>query len=581
MSVYELIRAIRDGSTSIAIDIIESGKVNLNELYDGQTALTLSVDYKRPAIVQALIKAGADPNTKNSTGLTPMMMLMYKGDDKNNYNHENKIELMFNELLPVSDINIENNKGNTALFIALNRRNSVKYIKSLLDYGANIFHVNHNGETVILRFATQDDADDNIDVLQLLLEKSTPELINRKDEYGKTAIEYALSSKHYKTVEQLLDKGAKLSNASYSDIRSIKNSKQFKRIMERVERQINRKNILPDMRPSDLEVRFGVELEICVKLTPECGHESNIKRENFQTKFWVNLFGMYAKSMLSKSPLVEKMRSRYEYMYVSDGEKYDVEYILNLNTFEIEKFETNTIAYDKPFFTVDRSVVCDDYYSNNNNNNNTNNNNNNTKNTRNAYLPDIENTFHMELVSPIMTNLEELKDLLEFIGMQTPSCFVSNDTAGFHVNVSLLNKNTNKAIPLTIDFFTNTFFPRYTEWESEMYPKVRSKHSNYAKCIGTKDATKYPDLYHSICKTKYASIHRKTHELVEFRLFGSSTNMTDLLNYTQQATELLRDSYLVWYAQQVPQTAGARITRKKKRTQKPLRKARSARNKKH
>ncbi len=172
-------------------------------------------------------------------------------------------------------------------------------------------------------------------------------------------------------------------------------------------------------------------------------------------------------------------------------------------------------------------------------------------------MPNIKNTFHMEMVSPIMTTLDELKDLLEFIGMQKP-CFVSNDTAGFHVNVSLLNKNTNKAIPLTIDFFTRTFFPRYKVWEAEVYPKVRPQiDMPYAKCIGGKDASLYPELYHEICKTKYVSLHRKNHELVEFRLFGSSSNMSELLHYTQMATELMRNCYLEWHAIYKPVLAPA------------------------
>jgi ankyrin repeat protein len=539
-TIQNLFRAIRSGYTSDAERIIDSKEVDLNQVYDTQTALMYAVDHKRPAIVKMLIKAGADVNAQNSYGLTSMMYLLYTTNEMHNF--ENKFQRMFDDLLPKSDLTIQNDKGDTALFIALgNSKIDESIIKSLLDYGASIRHINNDGETVLFKFINRNNPDDEIEMLELLSRYITPEIINAKSKDGITALDLALALKNYKTAEHLLYKGAKVSNTIYSDIRSIEDETYYRRLMELVENQINKDDVLPPMRPTDLQVRFGVELEICVKLTEECGHDTNMEQNNIENEYWIDLFGMYAKSMLSKSPLAEKMRKRYKYMYVSDGEKYGVDYILNLTTFEIEETENTVIAYDKPFFTLDTSVVCGDYEQ--------------TPNRRNSYMPNIKNTFHMEMVSPIMTTLDELKDLLEFVGMQKP-CFVSNDTAGFHVNVSLLNKNTNKTIPLTIDFFTRTFFPRYKVWEAEVYPKVRPQiDMPYAKCIGGKDASLYPELYHEICKSKYVSLHRKNHELVEFRLFGSSSNLSDLLHYTQMATELMRNCYLEWYAIYKPSLA--------------------------
>jgi ankyrin repeat protein len=533
-TIQNLFHAIRSGYTSDAERIIDSKEVDLNQVYDNQTPLMYAVDHKRPAIVQMLIKAGADVNAQNSYGLTSMMYLLYTTNEMHNY--ENTFQRMFDDLLPKSDLTIQNDKGDTSLFIAVgNSKIDESVIKSLLEHGASVRHVNDDGETVLFKFTNRNDPDDEIEMLELISRHTTPEIINAKTKDGTTALDLALALSNYKTAEHLLYIGAKVTNDSYSEIRSIEDEKYYRRLMELVEKQLNNEDVLPPMKPGDLEVRFGVELEICVKLTEECGHTANMEQNNIENEYWIDLFGMYAKSMLSKSPLAEKMRKRYKHMYVSDGEKYGVDYILNLTTFEIEEIDNTKIGYDKPFFTLDTSVVCGDYGQ--------------TPNRRNSYMPNIKNTFHMEMVSPIMTTLDELKDLLEFIGMQKPSCFVSNDTAGFHVNVSLLNKNTNKAIPLTIDFFTRTFFPHYKVWEAEVYPKVRPQiNMPYAKCIGGKDASLYPELYHEICKTKYVSLHRKNHELVEFRLFGSSSNLSDLLHYTQMATELMRNCYLEWYA---------------------------------
>jgi hypothetical protein len=312
-----------------------------------------------------------------------------------------------------------------------------------------------------------------------------------------------------------------------------------------------------------VEVLFGVELEICVKLTPECAQmpaSVRLKSTDFQEKKWDRLFSLFGQKILKKSPLAETMKKRYDYMYVSGGEKYGANFKLNLSTFLLEPMpESQTIGYDKPFFTIDRSVVCADYRVKVGH-----------RNRRENYMPDIEETFHIELVSPILTKLDELQELLEFIGMKNPSCFVANDTAGFHVNVSLRNKKTGKPIPLTSDFFTRTFFPRYKVWEADVYPQVRHEiDTYYAKCIGGTDAEKYPELYHEICQNKYVSLHRKEpRELVEFRLFGSTSNMSDLLKYTEMATEFMRSTYLEWYEFYRPSAAtlkkiAASIRRKK------------------
>ena len=276
----------------------------------------------------------------------------------------------------------------------------------------------------------------------------------------------------------------------------------------------------------NIKPRFGVELEICVKLNSEClGKNTDI---NPKSSNWIEMFKIYADSYLKNSPTVEKIKEKYEYIYVTENEKYGYSYIYDLKDFTL-KSQKGRIKYDRPFFTVDKSVQCGDYEEEYNN-------------TINQDI--IRDTFHIEFVSPILDSITKLKDLLEFIGLTKPNCFISNKSAGFHVNVSLYNNETEKTLILGKEFFNNSFYPKYKKWETEWYPKVRKEKTRYASPLGNLNNAN--NIYKASAATKYVALYRKNPELYEFRLFGSNNNINTLLEYTTESITLLAESYKEW-----------------------------------
>jgi hypothetical protein len=275
--------------------------------------------------------------------------------------------------------------------------------------------------------------------------------------------------------------------------------------------------------PSDVIVKFGVELEICVKLNSLC---MNKAAENIRDKSWIELFQLYASSMFPKYKHVDKIREKYGYVYVTTAEKYGYSYIFDLTDFTFKE-QKGKIAYDRPFFTIDRSVQCGDYleeYSINSNN-----------------IEKIRDTFHIEFVSPILDSMEDLKELLEFVGLYRPECFVSNSSAGYHVNISLANKSTGEPINITRDFFKIGFYPLYKEWEKDM-----QTHSNeYAYRLLNIESNKN-NVYERTAANKYVAVYRKSPYLYEFRIFGSNESIDVLIDYTKTATEMMMKAYTIW-----------------------------------
>jgi hypothetical protein len=380
-------------------------------------------------------------------------------------------------------------------------------------------------------------------------------------------------------------------------------------------------NIFPKLTPiTDIAIKYGVELEICVKLDKKCiGKDINTNEIIYSHRGgantiipllekpteWIDLVNIYLYSYIKLrvqnnahlKNILKKAAAKYRYIIISNTPKNkNYHYIYDLNTLKIIHLEEpRKIDYTKPIITTDVSVICGDYkyledtdFING------------YKNLNDKNIEAINNTFHIEFVTPILTaepitgrksmvyDLEPLKELFELIGMDKKDCYISNKSQGLHVNLSLVNKNTNKTIPLLQQFFKEEFFPKYIEWEKTAYPKYRLFESTYAKPLHSFITPEtYASSYSTILYNKYVSLHRKgTDGLIEVRLFASSNNYKELISRSQEAIGLLYASYEKWYNSRKETYYKKNTTRKKgasnhnsNNTSKPIRVGNEKRNK--
>jgi hypothetical protein len=282
-----------------------------------------------------------------------------------------------------------------------------------------------------------------------------------------------------------------------------------------------------------IEPRYGVELEICVKLTRAC-----LKKPvavDPRADPWIKMFAVYADAYLKGTPVAKRLAEKYGYVYVTEGEKYGYSYIYDLKTGTLIP-QRGKIAYDRPFFTIDRSVYCGDHVEGATTPAQTRRN----RKSKSATRRSIEKTFHIEFVSPILESFAELEENLRLVGLGRPRCFISNLSAGYHVNVSLFDVDKKKPVMLSKAFFERTFYPQYKAWEAVTYPKVREFRTKYAPPVSeVADA----DAFLQTGKSKYVALFRKNPYLLEFRLFGSDNKIPVLVHYTKEAVGVLESAY--------------------------------------
>ena len=153
-------------------------------------------------IVEFLIQHGADVNAKDewNHGFTPLLRAAISG----------KTEIIKLLLEAGADISAKDDRGQTALHLPLDKRNSSfpQYrlskdtIEVLLDEGANVNSKDKNGRTPLHLAAESADAD----IVKLLLDKDAD--INAKDESGSTALHYASQFGNASAAEVLIANGA-------------------------------------------------------------------------------------------------------------------------------------------------------------------------------------------------------------------------------------------------------------------------------------------------------------------------------------------------------------------------------------
>jgi hypothetical protein len=338
-----------------------------------------------------------------------------------------------------------------------------------------------------------------------------------------------------------------------------------------------------------IEMRYGVELEICIKFDPDC-LKTTIEEYGislFKTPL-LKRFQLYFLYILVKVPI--EIRQQYPII----GLQADTFYIFNLlepinSAKEINFHAANDeevelmINYKIPIFMEDPTIVCGDYdftYESRNEYIN-----------RNTGLPiELNKSMGIECVSPILkfkgipeiTKIKEtLLPFLRLIGLDNGKCFITNKSSGYHVNISARDTLTDKLIPITKyplllfilqefvlkerRYYNSAFRVNPSMWSKPVYRlineikgRVTNKKNLFKKLSSVNDELFFNHRGHaanitypktSLLLDKDYSIRIKEDEdypieLLEFRIFRSEKNMEILMDHALYALVIVMKGIL-------------------------------------
>jgi hypothetical protein len=172
---HPLAAACQDENIDEVKNLIARGaEVNAKEKYRGITPLFIAVENGDKAIVETLIRFGADVNARDSEGRTPLMLLDDDAED-------GLVELLVRN---GANLDLTDNEGNTALILAADGRES-KTVKALIAAGARVNIQNKEGETALMEAADGD----QLEMVRALLLAGAD--VNLKNDEGETAWDLA------------------------------------------------------------------------------------------------------------------------------------------------------------------------------------------------------------------------------------------------------------------------------------------------------------------------------------------------------------------------------------------------------
>ena len=182
---HPLAAACQDENIDEVKNLIARGAhVNAKEKYRGITPLFIAVENGGKAVVETLIRFGADVNARDSEGRTPLMLLDDDAED-------GLIEFLVRN---GADLDLTDNEGNTALILAADGRES-KTVRALIAAGARLNIQNKEGETALMEASDED----SLKMVRALLLAGAD--VNLKNDEGETAWDLAGSD----AVKELLE----------------------------------------------------------------------------------------------------------------------------------------------------------------------------------------------------------------------------------------------------------------------------------------------------------------------------------------------------------------------------------------
>ncbi|MGI8783978.1 MAG: ankyrin repeat domain-containing protein [Acidobacteriota bacterium] len=186
-----LFRAIRGGDIGKVRALLAGDRslVNVRDI-DGVTPLMYAALYGTQECLRFLLDQGADPNARNSAGVTALMWAVGDVD---------KVRLLVSR---GADVNAKSNEGKTPLSMAAQSDRNAAPIKFLLEKGADVTAKDSAGLTALIEAALAADAD----MTRLLLDKGAD--IHARAGSGLTALIAAAGTECLRCVDVLLSHGA-------------------------------------------------------------------------------------------------------------------------------------------------------------------------------------------------------------------------------------------------------------------------------------------------------------------------------------------------------------------------------------
>jgi hypothetical protein len=343
--------------------------------------------------------------------------------------------------------------------------------------------------------------------------------------------------------------------------------------------------------PENLETRFGVELETCIKINDDCIDKDLITAKDKEkikkhTMSFKEKFDYYYKSIIAKSKSFYILAFEYNYIIIEDNNKvyyYDMTDIEakgrtadelktylrekrinnnnsnsnsnnnnsnsnsnnNNNTSNINEEIDNEISqikrkhknYELPMFVDDKSIRCGDTQN---------------RNERKRASIFSSNSFRFECITPILKfkglpTKENIASVLEpfllLFGLGKPNCFILNHSMGYHVNVSLYDTVKKMYVAIAEPPFLNRLLKNYIPLERKIYKTVRTRRpidENY------KYITEFaPPLYSNLNNFKNEA--RKNREMMKRieigKLLRLNINQNEISNNEIINTKMVDNEY--------------------------------------